>query len=540
MVTDGLSEGDLQPGSDGSEKQSAVKRISNGAGIQPEESHVTKLYGRRWPMVLLFSAYSLCNAFQWLQYGIISNIFIDYYGVSSLAIDWLSMAYMLAYIPLIFPVTWLLDTRGLRLIALVGSGLNCLGAWIKTASARPDLYGITLFGQLICAMAQVFILGMPAHIASVWFSSTEVSTACSVGVFGIQLGVAVGFLLPPVLVPNIEYKEKLSHHISIMFYGTAVAASLLFTLGEEVNAGLIGLTITVAGMCGALVTGFWLDRTKTYKQTTLGVYIFSLVGMLVFTFTLDLGYLWLVFITAGCLGFFMTGYLPLGFEFAAELTYPESEGTSSGFLNVSAQVFGLVFTTAQGRILDKFGVKLGNVFLCCFLLVGAIITAFIKSDLRRQRANQEAAHAVSRSQCAALATVCPPTLSSQPQCCNLGGGVELPLVTATVVAATSGRPYYRHCGRPVRLCGPTLVGKYLGFGLCGASASHRSSLGEGLLPSLLTTLLLREPHVTDCGVGEWMWDAFLSMTAVYFLCTGTDAVPANLTGGPATLLIQDT
>ena len=34
----------------------------------------------------------------------------------------------------------------------------------------------------------------------------------------------------------------------------------------------------------------------------------------------------------------MTGYLPVGFEFAAELTYPESEGTSSGLLNASAQV----------------------------------------------------------------------------------------------------------------------------------------------------------------------------------------------------------
>lgn len=34
----------------------------------------------------------------------------------------------------------------------------------------------------------------------------------------------------------------------------------------------------------------------------------------------------------------MTGYLPLGFEFAVELTYPESEGTSSGMLNCSAQV----------------------------------------------------------------------------------------------------------------------------------------------------------------------------------------------------------
>lgn len=36
--------------------------------------------------------------------------------------------------------------------------------------------------------------------------------------------------------------------------------------------------------------------------------------------------------------FFMTGYLPLGFEFAVEITYPESEGTSSGLLNASAQV----------------------------------------------------------------------------------------------------------------------------------------------------------------------------------------------------------
>ena len=35
----------------------------------------------------------------------------------------------------------------------------------------------------------------------------------------------------------------------------------------------------------------------------------------------------------------MTGYLPLGFEFAAEITFPESEGTSSGLLNASAQVW---------------------------------------------------------------------------------------------------------------------------------------------------------------------------------------------------------
>ncbi|KAH0620486.1 hypothetical protein JD844_021003 [Phrynosoma platyrhinos] len=208
--------------------------------------------------------------------------------------------------------------------------------------------------------------------------------------FPIQLGIAVGFLLPPVLVPNLAEKEELAHHISIMFFMTAGVATALFILvilvfrekppyppsraqamihlaapeeysylqsivrlfrnvnfvllivtygkGEELNAGRIGLTIVVAGMVGALITGIWLDRTKMYKQTTLLVYVMSFVGMVIYTFTLDLGYIWVVFVTAGVLGFFMTGYLPLGFEFAAELTYPESEGTSSGLLNVSAQL----------------------------------------------------------------------------------------------------------------------------------------------------------------------------------------------------------
>ncbi|XP_008946921.1 PREDICTED: feline leukemia virus subgroup C receptor-related protein 2, partial [Merops nubicus] len=268
------------------------------------------------------------------------------------------------------------------------------------------------------------------------------------------LGIALGFLVPPVLVPNVEDVEKLAYHISIMFFMTAGTATALFILvvivfkekppyppsraqamiqsrpteeysyvqsilrllrntnflllmvtyglntgcfyglstlnhypGEEVNAGRIGLTIILSGMVGALISGIWLDRTKTYKQTTLIVYIMSLVGMIVYTFTLSLGHLWVVFVTAGILGFFMAGYLPLGFEFAAELTYPESEGTSSGLLNVSSQIFGIAFTIGQGQIMDCFGTKAGNLLLCSFLFLGTFMTAFIKADLRRQQAN---------------------------------------------------------------------------------------------------------------------------------------------------------
>ncbi|XP_005986602.1 heme transporter FLVCR2 isoform X7 [Latimeria chalumnae] len=424
----------------------------------------TKLYKRRWVIVMLFSLYSLCNAFQWIEYGIINNIFMKFYSVDSLAIDWMALVYSLTYIPLIFPVTYLLDKKGLRVVALAGSALNCVGAWIKTASARPDLFGVTVLGQVFCAAAQVFILGLPSQIASVWFGSHEVSTACSIGVFGNQLGVAVGFLLPPVLIPNIDDLDTLAHHISIMFYGTAAVATLLFILviivfqekppippsqaqaviqsilpeknaylhsvlrlvknvnfdllvvsygistgcfyavstllnqmvirhypGEEVSAGRIGLTIVLAGMVGSLISGIWLDKTKTYRQTTFAVYLLTLIGMVVYAFTLDIGLLWVVFITAGTLGFFMTGYLPLGFEYAVELTYPESEGTSSGLLNVSAQVFGIIFTLGQGKIIDNHGTLAGNLFIAAFLLAGTIMTGLIKADLRRQKANLTAA-----------------------------------------------------------------------------------------------------------------------------------------------------
>ncbi|XP_035575924.1 choline/ethanolamine transporter FLVCR2 isoform X2 [Canis lupus baileyi] len=453
----------------------------------PEELSVIKVSKRRWVVVLLFSCYSMCNAFQWIQYGSINNIFMNFYGVSAFAIDWLSMCYMLTYIPLLLPVAWLLEKFGLRTIALTGSALNCLGAWVKLGSLKPHLFPVTVLGQIICSVAQVFILGMPSRIASVWFGANEVSTACSMAVFGNQKacfwnvnGLMISFLalsvhvLRPVVSGKLfflreqplgtrlfclgylcssatlhppkmrrkpstkavgqdqVFKEKPKHPPSraqslsyalaspdasyfssivrlfknlnfvllVITYGlNAGAFYALSTLlnrmvilhypGEEVNAGRIGLTIVIAGMLGAVISGIWLDRSKTYKETTLVVYIMTVVGMVVYTLTLNLGHLWVVFITAGTMGFFMTGYLPLGFEFAVELTYPESEGISSGLLNVSAQVFGIIFTISQGQIIDNYGTMPGNIFLCVFLTLGAALTAFIRADLRRQKANKE-------------------------------------------------------------------------------------------------------------------------------------------------------
>uniref|UniRef100_A0A8C6T618 Feline leukemia virus subgroup C receptor-related protein 2 n=1 Tax=Neogobius melanostomus TaxID=47308 RepID=A0A8C6T618_9GOBI len=173
-----------------------TKKKNSVSRTQPEVSKVTKcdqgilstrLYAKRWAIVFLFSSYSLSNAYQWIQYGIISNIFTGFYGVSSFAVDWLSMVYMLTYIPFVFPLTWLLDQKGLRFCAIVANALNFAGAWIKVTSAEPSLFSVTMIGQVVAAMSQVFILGMPSKLASMWFGADEVSTACAIGVFGNQV-----------------------------------------------------------------------------------------------------------------------------------------------------------------------------------------------------------------------------------------------------------------------------------------------------------------------------------------------------------------
>lgn len=444
--------------------------LPNGGGGDAEEDaeaargRRTRLYRRRFAVLCVFSLYSLVNAFQWIQYSIITNVFTRFYGVSNGSVDWLSIVYMLAYVPLIFPATWLLDARGLRLTALLGSGLNCAGAWLKCASVSPELFGVTFTAQVICSVAQVFILGLPSRIASVWFGPREVSTACATAVLGNQLGTAIGFLLPPVLVPNTaDDMELMGRNISIMFYGTAAVSTGLFLLAiivikdrppvppsqaqavlsdcssedysykrsifnlfknkafvfllisygimtgsfysvstllnqmimdcyenQELNAGRIGLTLVVSGMVGSILCGLWLDYSKTYKMTTLIVYVLSFIGMVVFTFTLDLDNIYLVFFTAGVLGFFMTGYLPLGFEFGVEITYPESEGTSSGLLNAFAQIFGIIFTLIQGRLTTDYNPLAGNLFLCAWMVLGILLTALIKSELKRHNVNMGA------------------------------------------------------------------------------------------------------------------------------------------------------
>ncbi|PSN45866.1 Feline leukemia virus subgroup C receptor-related protein 2 [Blattella germanica] len=105
-----------------------------------------------------------------------------------------------------------------------------IGSLLKLLSASPDRFYVAFIGQALVGTSTIFILGVPARLAAVWFPSRQVSTACSLGVFGNQLGVALGFLIPPIVVKNEEKLEDIGKQLMVLYYILGSVSTAAFLL----------------------------------------------------------------------------------------------------------------------------------------------------------------------------------------------------------------------------------------------------------------------------------------------------------------------
>lgn len=84
----------------------------------------------------------------------------------------------------------------------------------------------------------------------------------------------------------------------------------------------------------------------------------------------------------------MTGYLPVGYELAIELTYPIPEGTSSGLLNGGTQLIGFILTSVYSWVFSTMGDMAANMMIVGLLSFGLLLTIFIPTNLKRQAAHK--------------------------------------------------------------------------------------------------------------------------------------------------------
>ncbi|MGZ4466955.1 MAG: MFS transporter [Nocardioidaceae bacterium] len=385
-----------------------------------------RVYGYRWAVLAAFMAVNITIQLLWISYAPVTHAAGRYYGVSTVAIGALAMTFMVVYVPLALPASYLIDRRGLRFASGLG-GLLAGVAGLVRGLAGAD-YLLVLLATIAMAVAQPFLLNAWTTLSVHWFHRSQRATAVGLITLANLVGTGIGMALTPALVKSMSIGS-----VQTVYGGCALAAGVVFVLVardnpptapdtdlvegralmldglrhavkvrpflvflamafvamgvfngvstwvEEIvrprgfsatDAGNLGALLLLGGVIGAVVLSALSDRSQR-RTPFLGLAFVVAAPALLAVALVDstLG----LFGAAFVLGFFMTSAMPVGLQYAAEITAPTPEGTSNGLVQLVGQasvvfVYLMALTrTSSGSYLPSLGV------LACLLLVGGIV-----------------------------------------------------------------------------------------------------------------------------------------------------------------------
>ncbi len=355
-----------------------------------------QVYRYRWVVLLAFMAITALNQLLWITFAPITGEAARFYGVSDLSIGLLSLSFMIVYIFVSIPASWVIDTYGLRVG--VGTGAVLTGVFGLLRGLAASNYTLVLLAQIGIAIGQPFILNAVTTVAARWFPVQERATAAGLGSLAIYLGIVAGLALTPYLTiqsgiggmlvvygiaalvaaaiffalarerpptppcpPDQEERSLVFDGFKqILRQGNFIVLMLIFFVGlgafnavttwiEEilrprgfsiVQAGNTGGLMIVGGILGALVIPLLSDRYRRRTPFLFAAVIGATVGLFGLTYAGSYG---LLLVSAFIFGFFLLSAGPVGFQYGAEITYPAPEGTSNGLLLLMGQVSGIIF-----------------------------------------------------------------------------------------------------------------------------------------------------------------------------------------------------
>ncbi len=385
---------------------------------------------------VVLAAYMLvvaANQLLWISFAPVTRVAAEFYGVSDLAIGLLSLVFMLVFIVVSVPASWILDTYGIRVG--VGIGVALTAAFGLLRGLLADSYAWVLAAQIGIAVGQPFILNAIAKLAGRWFPLRERATAAGLGSLAMYAGIFIGLAVTPLLVLQTDLPATLVvYGIAAVVAGVVFFALVrerpatpvgpeerslvldglksmlrnrdflillvLFLIGlglfnavttwvEDIvrprgfsidQAGLAGGMMVIGGIVGALVIPALSDRLRRRVPFMLLALAGAIPGLLGVTFATSYG---LLLASSFVLGAFLLSSGPLGFQYGAEITHPAPEGTSNGLLLLVGQISGIVF------ILGMDGLKSssGSMTVSLLVLAGLLAVAlFLATRLRESPA----------------------------------------------------------------------------------------------------------------------------------------------------------
>ena len=395
-----------------------------------------KVYGQRWAILLAFMFAVALNQLLWITFAPITGSAAAFYGVSDLSIGLLSMSFMIVYILVSIPASWVIDTYGFRVAVGIGAVLTGIFGLLRGLLAAD--YTLVLMSQIGIAIGQPFILNSVTKVAARWIPPQERATASGFGSLAMSLGIVLGLVLTPFLAGQSSIATMLliygivSVVAAIVFLAVArerpptppcppgqderalvfdglkqtlrkrdfLLLMVVFFIGlgvfnavttwiedivrprafTSVQAGIIGGLMVAAGIVGALVMPTLSDRYRRRVPFIILAMSGAIVGLVGVTFAS--GYA-LLLLSAFVLGFFLLSAAPIGFQYGAETTFPAPEGTSNGLLLQMGQISGVVFILAMDAFKSP---ATGSMTTSLVVLIGLMVLGLLLSTRLRESA----------------------------------------------------------------------------------------------------------------------------------------------------------
>ncbi|CAF1291911.1 unnamed protein product [Didymodactylos carnosus] len=288
---------------------------------------------------------------------------------------------------------------------IIGSLMN-LGTWFRLLSliSPTNGYAWLVLGQIFPALSQPFFTSTCAMFAARWFSKNQRDLATSITSMANPLGVAIGSLIPSLIVTDAQFTQflilllveagfiTLATLLIILFYKSSPPTppsrsqqvstvkkstlwkdsikllknkdylillfsfsiglglfSAITTLLEQIiepcgytsnDAGVFGAIIVVVGLIGAGLIGVIMDKTHYYRLILKLLVVLACCSGIYFILVLRPNMYYPLAVSFGLLGLFLLPLLPVVFECSIECTFPIEENYSNGILMCSGNVLG--------------------------------------------------------------------------------------------------------------------------------------------------------------------------------------------------------
>ena len=157
-----------------------------------------KVYGYRWVMLSVYMLIIAINQLLWITFAPITYEAAQYYQVSDLQIGMLSMSFMIVFILVSIPASWVIDKYGIRIG--VGTGAVLTGVFGLLRGFAGTDYNILMIAQIGIAVGQPFLLNAITKLAARWFPIEERATASGLGTLSMYIGILAGMIVTPYLV----------------------------------------------------------------------------------------------------------------------------------------------------------------------------------------------------------------------------------------------------------------------------------------------------------------------------------------------------